>query len=374
MFRKSFRLVKIAGIEIQLDYSWFIIFFLITWSLGAYQFPATHPGWSAGLYWLLALITSILFFCSVVVHELAHSLVSNRTGVPVRRITLFIFGGAAQLSDEPKSALDEFLMALAGPVTSLVIGGAFALVWFFVRAFSEPLAALAGWLGAINIMLAVFNLIPGFPLDGGRVFRAIVWGITRNLKTATKVATFVGQAVAFLFIFAGVWMIFRGLWINGLWIAFIGWFLETAASSSYRQVALREMLQGHTAREVMTTDCPKVPRNITLEQLVHDYILSTHRRCFPVTDGNNRVDGIVTLHNVKGVPREDWGITTVEQIMIPFDKMKTVRPDAGLFQVLEQMASEDINQLPVVDSGVLVGMVGRDSVLSFIHARTELGV
>ena len=371
--KASLRIGKIAGVEIGLDYSWFIIFFLVTWSLAAYNFPNSHPGWPATLYWILGVFTSILFFGSVLAHEMAHSLVARSTGVPVRNITLFIFGGAAHLSREPRSARDEFLMALAGPATSLGIGAVFGLSYFAVRTVSEPLAALTGWLSAINFILALFNLIPGFPLDGGRVLRAIIWAVSRNLKTATQIATIIGRAIAFLFIFAGIWMIFKGNWPNGLWTAFIGWFLENAASSSYRQLALKDMLQGHTAKEIMNTDCPSVSKTLTLVQLVHDYILPTTRRCFPVVDGGS-ISGIITLHNVKEIPKEMWSTTSVADAMIPAGRMITVKPDDGLFEVFEQLTSEDVNQLPVLENGNVVGMVARDTVLAFIRAKTELGI
>jgi Zn-dependent protease len=201
-------------------------------------------------------VTALLFFGSVVAHELAHSLVSQAHGIPVRDITLFIFGGVAQISEEPKRARDEFLMALAGPATSLVIAALFGLLWLVSLPISLQLHALARWLAWINVSLALFNLIPGFPLDGGRVFRAIVWGVTGNLRRATQIATGLGRVVANGFIFWGIWQIFDGNWADGLWIAFIGWFLENAATASYRRVALQEMLASHTAREVMMTDLP----------------------------------------------------------------------------------------------------------------------
>ena len=371
--RSALRLGNIVGIEIRLDYSWFIVFALVTWSLGGHYFPMRYTGWSGTTYWALGFVTALLFFASVLVHELSHSLVARAYGTPVRSITLFIFGGAAEISEEPKRAREEFAMALVGPATSLGIGFLFGLLRLTVQGTSPPLAALATWLGGINVMLAIFNLIPGFPLDGGRVLRSIIWGITGSLRRATQVASGVGRLVAFLFIFWGIWMIFGGNWANGLWIAFIGWFLENAATVSYRQVALRDLLEGHTASEVMMTDCPRVSPDVSVDELVHEYILHTSRRCFPVVDGG-RVQGIVTLHHVKEVPRNRWATTTVGEAMTPFDRLKKARPDDGLFDVLQQMTEEDVNQLPVVDDGQFLGMVARDSVLAFIQARTELGV
>src|SRR4030067_208214 len=372
MFRGSIKLGTILGITIRLDYSWFIIFFLITWSLSAHRLPALYPDSTPATYWILGIITSILFFTSVLIHEMAHSLVARRHGIPINNITLFIFGGVAQITQEPKQAKDEFMMAFAGPATSLILSAIFWILYLLLSNLSEPIATIFSWLGSINLMLAIFNFIPGFPLDGGRVLRAIIWGATQDFARATQIAAAIGRGIAFLFIFIGIWMIFSGNWVNGLWIAFIGWFLENAATASYRQVALKDILQGHTVIEVMTTDCPNVSGRFTLEKLVNDYIIYTTRRCFPVIE-NEKVKGIITLHNVKDIPRHLWTIKTVEEAMTPFDRMKKVSPKDGLYDVLEMMASEDINQLPVVEDSRLLGIVGRDSILAFIHNRAELG-
>lgn len=371
--RNALRLGNIAGIEIRLDYSWFIVFVLVTWSLGGHYFPMRYAGWSGTTYWALGFVTALLFFASVLAHELAHSFVARAYGTPVRSITLFIFGGAAEISEEPKRAREEFAMALVGPATSLGIGFLFGLLRLTAGGTSPLWAALATWLGGINVTLAIFNLIPGFPLDGGRILRSIIWWITGSLRKATQVASGVGRGVAFLFIFWGIWMIFGGNWINGLWMAFIGWFLENAATASSRQMALRALLEGHTASEVMTADCPRISPGVSVDELVHKYILPTSRRCFPVVD-DGRVLGIVTLHHVKEVPRDRWTSITVGKAMTPFDQLKKVRPEDGLFNVLQQMITEDVNQLPVVDDGQFLGMVSRDTVLAFIQTRTELGI
>jgi len=373
MLKNSLRLGKILGIEIRLDYSWFIIFTLVTWSLATHYFPMRYRGWTHSTYWIIGLATSLLFFASVLLHEISHSLVARAKGIPVRGITLFIFGGAAQIKEEPKRARDEFAMALVGPATSVGIAIVFLLIRFISRSLSPPVTALAAWLSGINLILAVFNLIPGFPLDGGRVLRSIIWGLTPNLMKATQIASLIGRTIAYLFIFWGIWMFFRGNWFNGIWIAFIGWFLNNAADSSYRQLALREMLSGHTASEVMMIDCPRVPRSLTIDQLVNDYLLHTTRRCFPVVD-HERVWGLVTLHHVKEVAKEDWTTTTVGEAMTPFEQLKKVSPDDELFDVFQRMNSEDVNQLPVVEDGKFLGMVARDNVMAFIHTRAELRV
>jgi Zn-dependent protease len=373
MTGKALRLGRIFDIELKLDYSWFVIFVLIAWSLARHYLPTTHPGWSAGVYWAMAVVTALLFFISVMAHELAHSLVSKAYGVPVRDITLFFFGGAAEIAEEPRRARDEFLMAIAGPLTSLAIAASFGFLWLISRPLSQPLHALAGWLAWVNVGLGLFNLIPGFPLDGGRILRATLWGITGNLKRATQIATSLGRVVAYGFVFWGIWQVFRGNWANGLWIAFIGWFLEKAATASYRQMAFRDMLAGHTAREAMMTDCPRIASDLPLDVVVERIVLPSGRRCFPVVE-DDRVLGLLTFHSIRQVPREEWTTTPVKQAMIPRDELKTIRPDEDLVTVFERMTAEDINQYPVVEDGQLLGMVARDHILAFLRTRAELSI
>lgn len=369
--RNNIRLGKLFGIEVGLDYSWFIIFLLIVWSLAGH-YLMVYQGWSPAFRLGLALATAVLFFASILAHEFGHSLVAIAKGVPVQRITLFIFGGVAQIAREPKQALDEFLIAIAGPAVSLALAGGFGLVWLVGEQLDlRGLAELGRWLALINLSLALFNLIPGFPLDGGRVLRATVWGVTGNMLRATRLVTIIGQVVAWLFIAAGIWQVFAGNWANGLWIAFIGWFLNNAAASSGQQAAWQELLRGHTAAEVMMTDCPRVPPDTNLAQLVNGAILSSGRRCFPVVDGERMV-GLVTVHQVKDVPREAWPTTEVDQVMIPAGQLRRARPDEELSVVLERMATEDVNQLPVIENGRLVGIVARDNILNAIRTLSEL--
>jgi Zn-dependent protease len=374
MLTGAIKLFTIRGIEVRLDYSWFIIFVLVTWSLAGQYFPDQYPEWPALIYWTLGVVTSLLFFVSVLLHELAHSFVAQARGIRVPRITLFIFGGAAQIAEEPKSAGDEFVMALAGPAMSVLIGAVSGLLWMlFKNQGLEPLAALFGWLALINVVLAVFNLIPGFPLDGGRVLRALVWGATRDMARSTRIAAGVGRGVAFFFIFVGIYQVFNGLVINGIWMAFIGWFLLQAASSSSRQQAMKSLLAGHTAGEVMWTDCPFVEADTRIHDLVYRHIMHTGRRCFPVLE-NEKVSGIVTLHNVKSVPAEQWPHTQVRSIMIPAEELKAVSPETPLTKIMEMMAGDGVNQAPVVKDGSFLGMVTREAVMEFLRAKSELGI
>jgi Zn-dependent protease/CBS domain-containing protein len=311
----------------------------------------------------------------VLIHELGHSVVALRQGIPVRSITLFIFGGVAQIGREPPTARVEFRIAIAGPLTSLGLAGVFCLLRPVV-AFNPILAAPVAYLGRINLMLALFNLIPGFPLDGGRVLRAVLWGLDGSFRQATRWASAIGQGVAFLFILFGMWQMFLGgfsNFLNGLWITFIGWFLNNAAESSYRQVLLRDRLVGVTAGDVMAQECPTVSGDLLLDRLVNDHILNTGRRYFFVIQDRELQD-LVTLHNVKKTPRDRWNEVTVQQIMTSVDALFWARPDEDMWVLLQRMDEADVNQVPVMDNGRLMGMITREHLLRQVRIRSELGV
>jgi Zn-dependent protease len=360
------------GIPIRVHSSWFLVVALITWSLAGGYFPQEYPGWATATYWSVGVITAILFFASVLIHELGHSVVALREGVPVRSITLFIFGGVAQIGGEPPTARAEFRIAIAGPLTSLGLAGIFGLLGL-AGAFSPVLAAPVTYLGRINLMLALFNLTPGFPLDGGRMLRAVLWGLGGSLRQATRWASAISQGVAFLFILFGVWQMFLGDFLNGLWIAFIGWFLNNAAESSYRQVVLRDRLVGVTARDVMAQECPTVSGDLRLDRLVDDHILNTGCRYFFVTQ-NGGLQGLITLHNVKKTPRDRWKEIAVRQVMTPVDALFWAGPDEDMWVLLHRMDKADVNQVPVMADGHLVGMITRERLLRHIRIRSELGI
>lgn len=372
--RNSFVLGTLFGIELRADFSWLIGFGLLVWMLAAHYFPMNYSGWTPGATFAAALATAVLFFASVLAHELAHSLVSKRLGLPVPRITLFIFGGLAQLGREPKRPRDEFLIASAGPLMSLSLAFGFTLlVWAGPDIVGVPLAAFGKWLGVVNLGLGLFNLLPGFPLDGGRILRSIIWAVTHNFKNATLVAGTTGKIIAFGLIFWGLSQVFRGNWADGLWIAFIGWFIEQAATQSMAQVALGDLLAGHLVREAMMTNCPRVSPVLTLQKLVDEVVLTSGRRCFPV-QGGNRITGLITLNEIRKVSSDQWATTTVGSVMIPYKDLKTVSPNTSLFEVFQRMTEADVEQLPVVENGQLVGTIGRNNVLSFLQNRTQLGV
>ncbi len=373
MLRGGVPLGKIFGISIRLHFSWFFVFALVTWALTTQYFPIGYTDWSLPAKILAGVITSLLFFGSILAHELMHSVVAQASGIPVRAIILFIFGGVSQIAEEPKEPKIELRIALVGPLTSILLGVIFLAIWFALRDTVEEIAAIAAWLGLVNLLLGVFNLIPGFPLDGGRVLRSILWWRSKDVLWATKWASNMGRGVGFLFIFGGIWLIFTGLWLNGLWMAFIGWFLQNAAAGSFRQLTMQQMLQGHAAREVMTRDCPTVPPEVTIEELVNEHVLPSGHLCFAVAVGS-RVQGLITLQDIKAVPRELWPTKRVVEVVTPFDKMKWVSPDQDLASVFSVLTQEDLAQMPVVENGNIVGMVGRDNLLAFINIRDKLGM
>ena len=300
MNRSAISLGRILGIPIGLDYSWFLIFALLTWSLATNYYPVEFKNWPTAQYWIVSAATVILMFGSVLLHELGHSVVALRYKVPVRSITLFIFGGVAQIGAEPPSAIAEFWIAIAGPITSFALAILFSLLQPLVSVFT-PLLALAKYLAYINGALGLFNLIPGFPLDGGRVFRAILWGTTHSLRRATLIAANLGRFIAYGFIGLGVWQMFTGNFGNGLWIAFIGWFLESAASSQIHQQTIHDLLDGHHVADAMRRDYTSIVPDVTLEQLIAGTYLGNGRRSLVVKQAD-RVTGLLTLHNVKAIP------------------------------------------------------------------------
>ena len=295
-------------------------------------------------------------------------------GIPIKSITLFLFGGVAQMAREVTKASAEFKMAAAGPACSLVIGGVFAVVWVLTRDIIEPVAAMAFYLALINVILAIFNLIPGFPLDGGRVFRSLLWRFSGNYQRSTRIATRTGQGVAFAFMLGGIlMMVFLQEWIGGIWIIFIGWFLHNAASTSYRQVQWQEALRGITAAQVMTSHYVTVPPDITLKQLVEGYVLLRGQRFFLVADESG-FKGILTLRNIKSIPQSNWNTTPVGDIMVPAGQIKVAHPEQDVLNITAEMSENAINQMPVVDKGRVIGLITRDNLSRALRTRNDLGI
>ncbi|MGB9117952.1 site-2 protease family protein [Bradyrhizobium sp.] len=370
MTQHSIPLGKIFGIPIGLDYSWFVIFALLTWMLAGSYYPEEFKHWSPLLYWLMGAVTAIMLFASVLLHELGHSVVALRYKIPVRSITLFIFGGVGQIGAEPPSAIAEFFIAIAGPLVSLVLAVFFYAVQSLVAGV-EPLLGLAKYLAYINMALVLFNLIPGYPLDGGRVLRAIVWAITGNIDRSTLIAASVGRFFAFVLIFAGVWQMLNGNF-GGLWVAFIGWFLDNAASVQIQQTMFRGLLTGHRVSQAMSTHCAIIPEDLTLQQLVDEQILGSGQRSFLVNRGEKTV-GLITLHRITKVPRPEWATTSAARVMLPFEQLKCVDPDTELWSALQMMDRNGVNQMPVIRDQHVVGMLSREDAITFLRTLQEFG-
>ncbi len=392
--RTGIKIARLFGINIYIDWSWIFIFILVTWNLAVSFFPVFHPEWGLGMNLLLSVLASLLFFASVLAHELAHSIVARARGLPVRNIVLFIFGGVSNIEREPPSPGTEFLIAVVGPLTSLVLGAIFLFIGgantdgigvfgnpASVLAALSPLATIALWLGSINILLGIFNLIPGFPLDGGRVLRSILWAFTDNLRRATRWATWVGRGIAWLFIIGGIAMAFgvelpffgSGL-IGGLWLAFIGWFLNNAASQAYQQVVIEDVLEGVPVARVMRVEAPTVPPNLSVSNLVDQYLMGTDERGFPVIDRDELL-GMVCLEDIRKVPRDAWDSTSISQIMTPANELDVVSPREDVSEALNKLNRRDVRQVPVVQEGRLVGMLRRRDILRWlqIHSNTVAG-
>ena len=373
--KAQIKLGRIFGVEIGLHYSWFIIALLITFSLAG-QFQENNPGWSDGLRWGVSIVTAVLFFAAIVVHELSHAIVAKLRGLPVRSITLFALGGVAQIEKEAADAKTEFWMGIIGPITSFVIGVVclaitVALGWTPPEFPQRPLPAMLMWLGVINIGLAIFNMIPGFPLDGGRVLRGIVWWITGDAVRATRIAARVGQVIAFVMILYGLLQFFRGAGFNGLWMAFIGWFLLSASRESYAQMVISEGLRGLRVGDVMSRDLPIVDANSNLQTFAEEQLTRTGRRFFVVTL-NGQPEGIITPNEISTVPRNRWPYTTVGDVMRPLDATRTVNPNTPVTEALEVMARQDLNQLPVMNEKGLAGLISRSHIIQLIQTRAEL--
>ncbi len=369
----SVQIGTVRNIPIKLHSSWFLVFALVTWSLARGYFPPSYPYLPLSTYWTLGVVTSLLFFLSVLLHEMGHSWIAQRNGIAVNSITLFIFGGVAQIAREPDRPSTEFRIAIAGPAVSFSLFVLFTAVY----RIAQPVVALSApsrYLAYINFALAAFNLIPGWPLDGGRVLRAAVWARTRSFPRATRVAGFSGQLVAFAFMGIGLLMIIGGNFFNGTWLILVGWFLQNAAAASYAQVTLQQLLRGVTVGQVMTRDCPQIPGFLSLERIVEDRVLTGGQRCFFVTDTGHLL-GMVTLRDLSHVPREEWGRVPASQVMVPLERLFKVTPEDPLLNALRTIDNADIAQVPVVDGdGRLVGSLSREEITRYLRTRSELGV
>ncbi len=373
MFKNSIKIFSLFGIEVRLDYSWFIIFALFAYLFGFYYFPNILPEESPYVIAAVTLITVLLFFASVLFHEMSHSLVARKKGMPVKKISLFIFGGMAHLEKDAKDPGSEFVMAIAGPMGSFVLAIVFGVAWFFSRGVAvieEPLRYLA----LINIVLGVFNLIPGFPLDGGRVLRSIIWKATDSLKRATYIAMISGRVVGFLLIGLGIFFIFRGNFMGGIWFAFIGWFLQSSAYMSYRQTLFEIASRGVKVKDMMREDIVTVPKNITLNQIIDQYFMKYRFGRFPVveSESNQKFIGVVSLHDVKKFSAEERDEVIVGDMVKTATEKEIVSEDMEVSDAIKKMSQNDLGHLVIMSGDRLQGIITKSDVLKFMKFQTEL--
>jgi Zn-dependent protease/CBS domain-containing protein len=371
MMKGSLRIGRIAGIDIAIHYTWLLIFILITWSLAAGYFPEQYKGWEVWLYWVTAAVAAFLLFFSVLFHELAHSLVAKSQGLPVKSITLFLLGGISNLEKEPEKPGLEFTIAIVGPLSSVLLAFIFKAVDFLGYATLGPVKAVVDYMFTLNVLLAAFNVLPGFPLDGGRVLRAIIWGATNDLKKATNIATIVGQVFGWIFIIGGVVMALAGDFMGGIWLVLIGWFLNGAAEASRRELELRSMWLNVRVASVMNDRPETVEPSAPVSLLVNDVYIKRGLRVTPVVHEDS-LQGIVTIADIKKVSPSDWPTTSVGKIMTGLP-LKTVRPEDSMSTAVQIMAENGFDQLPVVAGDRLVGMLSRADIIRYVQVHYELG-
>ena len=373
MFGKSYKLFKLAGFEVKIDMSWLILAFIVTWTLAEGLFPVYHEGLSPPVYWWMGAFGALGLFASIVFHELSHSLVARRGGMPMKGITLFIFGGVAEMDDEPPDARTELFMALAGPASSLLLAGIFFGAAFALRFMEAPLPVrgVISYLGLINVILAAFNMVPAFPLDGGRVLRAILWKWKNNLKWATHIAANMGTGFGTVLMILGVFQVFAGNVIGGIWWFIIGMFLRGISQSSYRQVILKKTLEGEKVERFMKRDPVVVPPSLSISDFVENYVYTHHFKFFPVVEDGKHV-GCVTVKNIKEIPREQWQNRTVGEVSEECSTENTVSPDTDAMKALTLMNRQGSSRLMVVEDGNLEGVITLKDLMGFFSTKLDL--
>jgi Zn-dependent protease/CBS domain-containing protein len=373
MFGKRFKLFRLMGFEVGIDLSWIIIAILIAWSLSTGLFPFQYRDLSTETYWLMGIVGAIGLFLSIIAHEFAHSLVARKSGMPMKGITLFIFGGVAEMGDEPPSAKAEFQIAAVGPLSSFAIAAVFYGIYHLgsLGGWPPPLNGVVGYLAMINVILAIFNLIPAFPLDGGRILRSILWGWKQNLRWATRVASNIGSGFGIFLIVLGVFRILTGNFIGGLWFGLIGIFIQGAAKTAYQQLVTRKALEGEPLKRFMNPDPVKVPPSATIDELVENYIYRHHYKFFPVAD-NGQLIGCITTKQVREIPREQWQQKKVAEVAVECSEGNTIEPEADSVEALAAMRRNDASRLMVVKDGQLAGIITLKDMLAFLSLKVEL--
>lgn len=373
MFGKKIHLFSLFGFKVGLDITWILLAVLVTWSLATGLFPHYFEGFSTAAYWWMGIAGALGLFVSIVFHEFCHSMIARRFGMPMKGITLFIFGGVAEMTEEPPSAKAEFFMAIAGPISSVVLGSIFYLTGLLGGriAWPAPAVGVLRYLALLNVILAAFNMVPAFPLDGGRVLRSILWKVKGDLRWATHVASAFGSAFGMFLIVLGVLSFIAGGVIAGVWYFLIGMFIRGASHTSYQQVLMRKALAGEQVRRFMKEEPVTVPSSVSVEDLVNDYFYRHHHRMFPVTNGQG-LSGCVTTRQIKDLPREEWPQRTVRDIQKPCSNQNTISPDADAMSALSRMRRTDTSRLLVVENDRLVGILTLKDMLKFLSMKVDL--
>ena len=374
MFGRRIKLFKLFGFEVGIDLSWILLAVLVAWSLSVGLFPFRYQNLPTQTYWIMGIVGAIGLFFSIIFHEMFHSLVARKYGMPMKGITLFIFGGVAEMGDEPPGPRAEFMMAIVGPLSSILIGIFFYATYLLGRrsGWSEPIYGVLQYLGTINGLLALFNLVPAFPLDGGRVLRSILWGWRRNLKWATRISSTIGRGFGVLLILLGMYQFLTGNLLGGMWWFVIGMFLHGAAKGSYQQLLIRRALEGEHVRRFMKPDAVTVRPSLSLIQLVEDYIYKYHYKMFPVVEDPDKLIGCVTTSEVKQIPREEWNRRTVGEIVNRCSPENTIGPQADAVQALSSMNKTGSSRLMVIEGNRLMGVITLKDMLQFLSLKVEL--
>ncbi len=374
MFGRRIKLFKLFGFEVRVDLSWIIIAALITWSLAVGFFPFRYKDLSLETYWLMGVVGAIGFFLSIILHEMFHSLVARRFGIPMKGITLFIFGGVSEMGEEPTSAKAEFWMAIVGPLSSIAIASVSygAHILCVQNEWPESVNGVLLYLAYMNVLLAVFNLIPAFPLDGGRMLRAALWGLKKNLRWATRLSSGIGSGFGILLTLLGLIQFFAGNFIGGVWSFLVGMFLQNAARTSYQQLLMRKALEGEPVRRFMKTDPVTVPPSVTIQQLVEDYIYKYHFKMLPVVEDKDKLVGCITTKQVQEIPREEWNRIRVGEVAIRCSPQNTIEPQVDATQALSIMARTGSGRLIVIEKGRIVGVITLKDLLKFLSLKLEL--
>jgi Zn-dependent protease/CBS domain-containing protein len=372
---RSIHIITILGIPIEINYTWFIVFFLVTLTLAQNYFPRALPNAPTLLYWVIGAAAALLLFVTLLAHELSHSIVAIKNDLPIKGITLFVFGGVAHMTKEPQNPRTEFLMAAAGPLCSFSLSFIFYVLTQLMYNLRFPMAliVITDYISAINLILGIFNLIPGFPLDGGRILRAALWSIYGDIKKATRIASAFGKAFAYILMAAGFIYLFYGFLLSGIWLIFIGFFLREAAGSTYQQVVMRKLLTGLKVSDIMSKDVVTVLENLPIIIFVDDYVFRYRFTSFPVLSSHADIQGVVTIHAIKDIPRDQWSNKCVGEAMIPISKDLTVPPDTDAFSALQQMAGNGLGRLLVLRDGKQMGIISQRDILRLFEMKSDLG-